>query len=143
MYYQSNNWWRFLKTLWPSQNIWTLPSILPRQGNWFMKKVNTRKNLAFPCYSLQTPQLYRFYSGWYDGGVVGLTGESPPLSSLQFNWERLWLCWSKNINPTSLLEPRVRHKTHKNFMDIAFWNSFLPSLVILRNKRQFFVPDFF
>ena len=101
-----------------------------------MKKINT-------YFSLQTPQLYRFYSGWYDGGVVGLTGGSPPLSSLQFNWERLWLCWSKNINPTSLLEPRVRHKTHKNFMDIAFWNSFLPSLVILRNKRQFFCPRLF
>ena len=24
MYYQSNNWWRFRKILWPSQNIWTL-----------------------------------------------------------------------------------------------------------------------
>ena len=24
MYCQSNNWWRFRKILWPSQNIWTL-----------------------------------------------------------------------------------------------------------------------
>ena len=24
MYFQSNNWWRFRKILWPSQNIWTL-----------------------------------------------------------------------------------------------------------------------
>ena len=24
MYCQSNNWWRFCKVLWPSQNIWTL-----------------------------------------------------------------------------------------------------------------------
>ena len=26
MYCQSNNWWRFRKILWPSQNIWTLLS---------------------------------------------------------------------------------------------------------------------
>ena len=24
MFWQSNNWWRFRKILWPSQNIWTL-----------------------------------------------------------------------------------------------------------------------
>ena len=27
MYCQSNNWWRFPKILWPSQNIWTLAAI--------------------------------------------------------------------------------------------------------------------
>ena len=27
MYCQSNNWWRFRKILWPSQNIWTLPTL--------------------------------------------------------------------------------------------------------------------
>ena len=30
MYCQSNNWWRFLKILWPSQNIWTLTVV------WFI-----------------------------------------------------------------------------------------------------------
>ena len=29
MYCQSNNWWRFRKILWPSQNIWTLSLELP------------------------------------------------------------------------------------------------------------------
>ena len=28
-YCQSNNWWRFRKILWPSQNIWTLSLELP------------------------------------------------------------------------------------------------------------------
>ena len=39
-YCQSNNWWRFRKILWPSQNIWTLP----HNGAWMVLKLKLNLN---------------------------------------------------------------------------------------------------
>ena len=41
MYCQSNNWWRFCKILWPSQNIWTLLVISGRI--WWKSVQNPQK----------------------------------------------------------------------------------------------------
>ena len=50
--YRTNNWWRFFKILWPSQNIWTLHTFVEKTKFarvWFSSKVVIRIESVLCC----------------------------------------------------------------------------------------------